>query len=370
MIPVSVYKSLGLERIFHKVAEGRRLDLDDGFRLFQCPDLVALGALAHRVRLRWHGRTTFYVVNQHINYSNICVNGCLFCAFRRRKGEPGSFELSVADVVEKVRERLHEPITEIHIVGGCHPELRLETFESMLAAIRKIRPEVHLKAFTAVEIAHFARLEGLTTRDVLLRLQAAGLEMLPGGGAEVFSPRVRRLLCPNKLDGDGWLRIMREAHELGIKSNATMLFGHKETLEERLEHLDALRRLQDETGGFVCFIPLPFQPGNTEVENAREPTGVDALKTIAVSRLMLDNIPHIKAYWVMLGVKLAQVALHFGADDLDGTVVEEKIGHMAGAESEDFLSRETLENLIREAGFDPVERNCFFETLPASARSC
>ncbi len=368
MVPVSVYKSLGLERIFSKVAAGERLDLEDGRRLFECRDPIAVGALAHRVRLRWHGRTTFYVVNQHINYSNICVNGCLFCAFRRRKGEPGAFELTVSDVVEKVRERLRDPITEIHIVGGCHPELRLSTFEAMLQAIRRVRPEVRIKAFTAVEIAHFAHLEGLTTREVLLRLRAAGLEMLPGGGAEVFSPRVRRLLCPNKLDGDGWLRVMREAHALGIKSNATMLFGHKETIEERLEHLDALRRLQDETGGFVCFIPLPFQSRNTEVEDARGPTGVDILKTIAVSRLMLDNIPHIKAYWVMLGVKLAQVALHFGADDLDGTVVEEKIGHMAGAESEDFLTRETLEALIREAGFDPVERNCFFEAANAASR--
>ncbi|WP_448381993.1 aminofutalosine synthase MqnE [Desulfosoma sp.] len=369
MLPGAVYKSLGLDRIYHKVSAGQRLDLEDGLRLFRCGDLVALGALAHQVRLRRHGRTTFYVVNQHINYSNVCVNGCLFCAFRRRKGEPGAFELTVSDVVAKVRERLQDPITEIHMVGGCHPELRLETFEAMLRAIRRIRPHVHLKAFTAVEIAHFAHLEGLSTREVLLRLQAAGLEMLPGGGAEVFSPRVRRLLCPNKLDGDGWLRVMREAHHLGIKSNATMLFGHKETLEERLEHLDALRRLQDETGGFVCFIPLPFQPRNTEVEGARGPSGVDILKTMAVSRLMLDNIPHIKAYWVMLGVKLAQVALHFGADDLDGTVVEEKIGHMAGADSDDFLTRETLENLIREAGFDPVERNCFFEPAQASAHA-
>lgn len=369
MLPISVYRSLGLEDVFHKVEAGERLDLEDGLRLFRCPDLGAVGALAHAVRCRLHGRTTYYVVNQHINYSNICVNRCLFCAFRRRKGEPGAFELSLSDVLGKVRERLGDPITEIHIVGGCHPELRLEMFEEMLRSIRRIRPSVRLKAFTAVEIAHFAHLEGLSTREVLMRLQAAGLDMLPGGGAEVFSPRVRALLCPQKLSGEGWLRVMREAHELGIKTNATLLFGHKESLEERLEHLDALRRLQDDTGGFVCFIPLPFQAKHSDVDDACGPTGVDELKTIAVSRLMLDNIPHIKAYWVMLGVKQAQVALHFGADDLDGTVVEEKIGHMAGAESEDCLTRDSLEDLIRQAGFDPVERNCFFETPSVTARA-
>ncbi|ROQ91056.1 aminofutalosine synthase MqnE [Desulfosoma caldarium] len=367
MLPTSVYRSLGLEDVLHKVMDGRRLSLDDGLRLFRCPDLGAVGALAHEVRCRLHGLTTYYVVNQHINYSNVCVNGCLFCAFRRRKGQPGAFELTVSEVAAKVRERLMEGITEVHLVGGCHPELRLETFEAMLRAIRQVRPTVHIKAFTAVEIAHFAHLEGLSVRDVLVRLKAAGLDMLPGGGAEIFSPRVRALLCPQKLSGEGWLQVMREAHQLGIKSNATMLFGHKETLEERLEHLDALRRLQDETGGFVCFIPLPFQAKHTEIRGAQGPTGVDELKTIAVSRLMLDNIPHIKAYWVMLGVKQAQVALYFGADDLDGTVVEEKIGHMAGADSDACLTRDTLEHLIAQAGLEPVERNCFFEQAAASA---
>lgn len=367
MLPISVYRSLGLEDVVHKVMDRRRLSLEDGLRLYQCPDLVAVGALAHEVRRRLHGLSTYYVINQHINYSNICVNGCLFCAFRRRKGEPGAFELTVSDVAAKVRERLSDGVSEVHIVGGCHPELRLETFETMIRAVRRVRPTVHIKAFTAVEIAHFARLEGLSTQDVLVRLKAAGVDMLPGGGAEVFSPRVRALLCPQKLSGEGWLQVMREAHGLGIRSNATMLFGHKETLKERLEHLDALRGLQDETQGFVCFIPLPFQAKHTEVPGALGPTGVDELKTIAVSRLMLDNIPHIKAYWVMLGVKQAQVALYFGADDLDGTVVEEKIGHMAGAESEACLTRQTLEHLIQQAGFEPVERNCFFEHAAASA---
>jgi len=216
-----------------------------------------------------------------------------------------------------------------------------------------------------VEIAHFAKLEGISTREVLLRLRAAGLDMLPGGGAEVFSPRIRSMLCPEKLSGSGWLDVAAEAHRLGIKTNATMLYGHLETPKERLEHLIALRERQDETHGFVCFIPLPFQPSNTKIEGVQPTTGVEDLKTIAVSRLMLDNIPHIKAYWVMLTVKLAQVALFFGADDFDGTVIEEKIGHMAGAESEQALTRSELERIIRGAGLEPVERNCFFQRLAA-----
>ncbi len=268
---------------------------------------------------------------------------------------------------EKIREKLDQPLTEIHIVGGCHPDLPFSYYEELLRAVKELRPSATIKAFTAVEIAHFARQLQCTTREVLVRLRAAGLEMLPGGGAEIFSPRVRRLLCPEKLSGEEWLRICAEAHELGIKTNATMLYGHVETPRERLEHLDALRRLQDQTGGVVCFIPLPFQPGNTQVEGVHPSTGVDDLKTIAISRLMLDNVPHIKAYWIMLTVKLAQVALHFGADDLDGTVIEEKIGHMAGAQSDQALTRTELERVIREAGFDPVERDCLFQPLAGAA---
>jgi len=363
MLDRHFYGAMGLEGVYDKVISGRRLDLEDGKRLFDCPNPLAVGALAHEVRSRLHGELAYYVLNQHINYSNICVNLCRFCAFGRNAGDPLAFELSLDAILAKVRDRLDEPITEVHIVGGCHPDLRLDYFERMLREIRKLRPQVHIKAFTAVEIAHFADKEGLSTREVLARLKDAGLEMLPGGGAEVFSGRIRELLCPRKLSGDGWLRVMREAHELGIQSNATMLFGHRETVEERLEHLDALRRLQDETGGFICFIPLPFQPHNTGIAGAQPTTGVDELKTIAVSRLMLDNIPHIKAYWVMLTVKIAQVALYFGADDLDGTVIEERIGHMAGAESDQALTRAELERLIREAGFRPVERDSFFQPV-------
>lgn len=365
MLDSNYYEKLGLAGINDKVARGERLSLEDGERLFACQDPLAVGSLAHTFRTRLHGATAYYVMNQHINYSNICVNGCRFCAFGRKKEDPKAFQLSLSDVLEKVRSRSRDPITEVHIVGGCNPDLPLSYYEDMLKKIKALRPEILLKAFTAVEIAHFARSEGITPREVLLRLQTAGLNMLPGGGAEVFSPRVRTLLCPEKLDGHGWLDIVRLAHGLGIKTNATMLFGHLETERERIEHLIALREAQDETQGFVCFIPLPFQPANTHIEGARSTTGIEDLKTIAISRLMLDNFPHIKAYWVMLTVKLAQVALYFGADDFDGTVIEEKIGHMAGAESEQGLTRNELERIIRDAGFDPVERNCFFERVAA-----
>ena len=357
------YQSLGLEDIAAKVRDGVRLSLEDGERLYRCPSPLAVGALAHQVRTRCHGNRTFYVLNRHINYSNICVNGCLFCAFSREAGAPGAFQLSLEDILGKLTEPEAAAITEVHIVGGCHPDLPLAYFETMLREIRRIRPRLVIKAFTAVEIQHFADREKTSVGAVLARLQAAGLELLPGGGAEVFSPRVRRLLCPNKLSGAGWLAVAREAHRMGIRSNATMLYGHLESHRERLEHLDALRCLQDETGGFLCFIPLPFQPDHTLIENARATTGVDDLKTIAVSRLMLDNIPHIKAYWVMLTVKVAQTALHFGADDLDGTVIEEKIGHMAGAESDQALTRSQLERLIRDAGFEPVERDSYFQPV-------
>ena len=365
MLNVQRFDKLGLGDICEKVLAGKRLALDDGERLFACPDVLAVGSLAHYVRTKLHGKAAYYVLNQHINYSNICVNGCRFCAFGRKKGEPKAFQLELADVLKKVGEREQDPITEVHIVGGCHPDLPFSYYETMLREIKALRPTILIKAFTAVEIAHFAKLEGISTREVLLRLRAAGLDMMPGGGAEVFSPRIRTMLCPEKLSGSGWLDVAREAHGLGIKTNATMLFGHLETPRERLEHLIALREAQDETGGFVCFIPLPFQPANTKVEGARPTTSVEDLKTIAVSRLMLDNIPHIKAYWVMLTVKLAQVALFFGADDFDGTVIEEKIGHMAGAESEQALTRPELERIIRDGGFEPVERNSYFQRMDA-----
>ncbi len=363
MFELEYYKKLGLEEIAHKVKAGERLTISEGERLFACPDLNAVGSLAHQARTKLHGNAAYYVVNRHINYSNICVNGCRFCAFSRKKGDPLSFELSEEEILDKIRSNGNN-LTEIHVVGGCHPDLPLSFFENLLRRIREIKPNAFIKAFTAIEIAHFAKNEGTSVEHVLARLKSAGLQMLPGGGAEVFSARVREALCPEKLDAKGWLDVMRQAHEMGIKTNATMLYGHIETVRERVEHMAALRELQDHTGGFVCFIPLTFQPANNGLSHLPPTTGVDDLKTIAVSRLMLDNIAHIKAYWVMLTVKLAQTALYFGADDFDGTVVEEKIGHMAGAESKQEMTREEIEWIIREAGLEPVERDSLFRRKP------
>ncbi|SFM90167.1 aminofutalosine synthase MqnE [Thermodesulforhabdus norvegica] len=351
------------ESIRKKIEQGDRLNRQDAEALFKWPDILDVGELAHLVRTGLHDDRAYYVVNRHINYSNICVNGCAFCAFGKRPGDPEAFELAVEDIIGKLNEPGSHAITEVHIVGGCHPELPFDYYEEIIRAVKSWRPDVIVKAFTAVEIAHIASREGKSVAWVLERLKDAGLDMLPGGGAEIFAPSVRARICPAKISGDEWLEVMRTAHRLGIKSNATMLFGHLESFHDRIDHLLKLRDLQDETGGFVCFIPLPFLAKKSPLRDIPGPTGVDILRTIAVSRLVLDNIPHIKAYWVMLTVKLAQLALFFGADDFDGTVIEEKIGHMAGAESEEALTREEIEYLITSAGFRPVERNSFFEPL-------
>ena len=356
------FANMGLADIRTKVENGERLSFEDGIRLFECPEPLAVGALAHRVRTRLHGDRTFYVVNQHVNYTNVCVNGCAFCAYQREEGQAGGFVLTKADVLAKIEAAALTP-REVHIVGGCHPKLGLDYFEDILGAIRERLPEVVLKCFTAVEIAHFARLEGTTTREVLTRLKAAGLDMLPGGGAEIFAPQVRERICPRKSTAEEWLAVHEEAHALGMKTNATMLFGHIETIGDRVDHLIRLRESQDRGGGYTCFIPLPFLTENSKLAIDKPLTGLEELRTIAVSRLMLDNIPHIKAYWVMLGVKLAQAALKFGADDFDGTVVEEKIGHEAGATSEQGLTRSELTEMIRGCGCTPVERDGFFNEV-------
>jgi len=367
MPEVQRFEALGLGAIARKVAAGERLSLTEGQQLFACPDVTAVGALAHLRRTALHGAKTFYVVNRHINYTNVCVNACAFCAYQREKGQEGGFELSIQDAVDRLTSAPLPP-REVHIVGGCHPDLRLAFFVDLLTSVQKALPEATLKCFTAVEIAHFARLEGLSTIEVLQTLKAAGLAMLPGGGAEIFAPEVRRRICPRKSDAEEWLRIHGEAHALGLATNATMLFGHLESIDDRLDHLDRLRTQQDKTGGFTCFIPLPFQTENNAIKIERPLTGVDELRTIAVSRLMLDNIPHLKAYWVMLTVKQAQVALFFGADDLDGTVVEEKIGHMAGATSEQGLTKAQLEAMIRGLGLVPVERDARFNPIGGDER--
>jgi aminodeoxyfutalosine synthase len=358
-----------LADIYDKVMTDRRLSREDGLRLFQSHDLLAIGFLANVVRERLHSQRTYWVYNQHINYSNVCINGCRFCAYSRQQGEEGGFLLTVDQVATKVRERLHEPITEIHVVGGCHPDLPFSYYLDLVREIKKMRPESVIKAFTAVEVAHLAHNERLSVSEVLRALKEAGVQALPGGGAEVFSNRVRQLLCPEKLNSDGWLQVAKEAHLMGMRSNATLLYGHVETAAERVDHMLALREAQDETGGFITFIPLAFQTANTGLSTVQPRTGFTDLKTIAVSRLLLDNFAHIKAYWIMLGVKMAQIALHFGADDLDGTVMEERIGHMAGARSAEALTPDELQGLIRAAGRQPVERDTFFRPVVRSTKS-
>jgi len=359
----AIIEAEGLTKIHKKVLEGERLTKEDGITLFNSSNLPVLGYLANIVRERLNGKETYYIYNQHINYSNICKNLCKFCAFGKKRTSSKAFEMSLEDIENEVKARLHEPITEIHVVGGCHPDLPYEFYLEMLRRIKGVRPGVHIQAFTCVEIAHIAEKGGRTIEKTLEDLVDAGLGSIPGGGAEVFSPRIRQRLCPKKLSGEKWLEVAKTAHGMGIKSNATMLYGHIETIEERLDHLIALRSAQDETRGFMCFIPLSFHPRNTALESIVPAGGVDDLKTIAVSRLILDNFPHIKAYWIMLGTKVAQVALSFGADDFDGTVLEEKITHMAGAETEKALSRDAIEHMIRAAGSIPVERDTLYKKL-------
>jgi aminodeoxyfutalosine synthase len=322
--------------LYEKVRTQERLAGEDGITLYRSRDLLGVGYLANQVRERRHGRRAYYIYNQHLNYSNVCVNGCQFCAFGKTADDPEAYTMTLDEILAKVQERLDEPISEIHIVGGLHPDLPFSYYLDMLRGIRDLRPEVHLQAFTAVEIAYLADLAGLSVADTLEALKDAGLGSLPGGGAEVFSPRIRSSLCPKKLSPEGWLEVAKTAHRLGLKTNATMLYGHLETVEERVEHLVRLREAQDETGGFVTFIPLAFHP---------------------------DNFPHIKAFWIMIGPKLAQLSLAFGADDIDGTVIEEKITHMAGAKTPMSLTRTQLLHLIQEAGCEPVERDTLYNVI-------
>ncbi|MDO8094013.1 MAG: aminofutalosine synthase MqnE, partial [Candidatus Brocadiales bacterium] len=352
-----------------KVERGERLGFEDGVRLFCLQDIHTIGHLANIVRERKNGNKVYYIINRHINYTNICKNRCKFCAFSRDKGEDGAYVMGVEEILEKASEvigsgaGLKPAPTEIHIVGGLHPELKFDYYVKMLGKLHQRYPEVHLQAFTAVEIAHLAEVSGMAVRDVLKELKVAGLGSLPGGGAEVFSPQIREQVCPEKLSGDGWLNVMRHAHELGLRSNATMLYGHIETAEDRVNHLLKLRELQDVTGGFMSFIPLAFHPKNTGLSNLSGTTAMLDLKTLAIGRLMLDNFDHVKAFWIMLGVKLAQVSLSFGVDDIDGTVVEERITHSAGADTPESLTINELVGLIKEAGREPVERDTLYRKV-------
>ncbi len=348
--------------IAEKVFAGERLTIDDGVRLYRTGDLLTLGYLADHVRRRWHGDKAYYVVNVHLNYSNVCFAGCPFCAFGKFPDEPDAFEFTVDEYLQRLGQMLWDRVTELHIVGGLHPDLPFDYYVELVRRIKEAFPQLHVKAFTAVEIQFFSEISGLSVREVLERLIAAGLGSLPGGGAEVLSDRLHHILFKRKASPQQWLYVHRVAHELGLKSNATLLYGHIETPEEKAQHFDLLRRLQDETGGFLCFVPLAYHPANTRL-GGRPTTGVMDLKEVAVARLMLDNFPHIKAYWISLDIKLGQVALTFGADDFDGTVVNEKIFHMAGAQSPMELTEAELRRLIEEAGFVPVRRTSLYEPI-------
>ena len=343
-----------------KVAQGERLSAADGVALFESPDLLRVGRLADRVRRDRVGDDAYFVVNRHINYTNICRNRCRFCAFSRAEGEPGAYALTVDEVLAKAREGVEQGVTEIHIVGGENPALPYGSIRAMVSGLREMTPTVHIKAFTASEIACFAEAEGSTAEYILRDLKAAGLDSMPGGGAEILRAEVREQVCPAKISGERWLEIHRLAHRIGLKTNATMLYGHVETSEDRVDHLLRLREAQDETGGFQAFIPLAFQPKNSALSHLPPTTGADDLKTLAVARLLLDNFLHIKAYWVMTGLKVAQVALHFGANDMDGTVVEEVISLMSDAGHGQAVAKSELVRVIRDAGRTPVERDALY----------
>jgi len=350
----------GLADVWAKVGDGGRVNQEETLRLLRSDDLLALGAMADYARRRSVGDDVYFIVNRHINHTNVCQNRCLFCAFSRDAGDPDAYTLSVDEVLEKARQSLTEDISEIHIVGGENPDLPYNYFLEMVRGLHELAPHVHLQAFTASEITYLAHLAGKSTGEVLAELKEAGLGSLPGGGAEVFSGRVRDLVCWNKISGERWLEVHREAHRVGLRSNATMLYGHVETLPELADHLLRLRDLQDETGGFNSFIPLAFQPANTGLADLPGTTGWDDLKMLAVGRIVLDNFKHIKAFWINIGVKLAQVSLAFGVNDLDGTVVEEKISHSAGVDTGQAIARDELVRLIRGAGRTPVERDTLY----------
>jgi aminodeoxyfutalosine synthase len=356
--------SLGLSEISAKLDAGERLGFDDGVRLFRCPDLHAVGWLANREREKRHGGLTYYNFNLRLEATNVCVASCLFCSFARlRPGDPQAYTMSLEQVFDKLRQRADQPLTEVHVVNGLHPDLPFEYYLDMLRGLKSIRPGIHLKCFTAVEIAFFADTYGMSDEAVLRGLMAAGLDSLPGGGAEIFAERVRRKICHDKADADRYLSIHRVAHRLGLRSNVTMLYGHIETVEERVDHMLRSRALQDETGGFQAFIPLAFHPDNNQMRKLPAPSASDTLRVHAVARLMLDNFSHVKAFWIATGVDVAQISLWYGVDDLDGTVQEERIYHMAGARTPEILTTLDIRRLIRAAGRLPVERDTLYNVV-------
>ncbi len=353
-----------LRDIYDKVVAGDRISEADALRLFESKDLNAVGAIADFVRERKVGNHASYIVNRYINYSNYCILSCQFCSFARKKRDADGFQLSVEEIVQKGREALKIPgITELHIVGGLHPSLPFSYYTDMLRALKNLDSRLQLKCFTAIEILHLAWLSKKTVEQTLIELREAGLASLTGGGAEIFRKEIRSEIAKGKESAEEYLDVHRTWHKLGERSTCTMLYGHLESLADRVDHLRQLRALQDETNGFVALIPLAYQPGDNDLPVANPPTGFDSLRTLAVSRIYLDNFPHLTAYWVGLGLKLAQVALSYGADDIHGTIIEEHIFHMAGATSPQLQTEADMIKSIREAGRTPVQRNSFYEPI-------
>jgi aminodeoxyfutalosine synthase len=352
-----------LQPIAEKVMARERLSFDDGVALYRSGDILAVGWLANAVRERMNGNVAYFNVNRHINPTNVCVAACRLCAFGRKKDTEGSYTMALEQAWEAAASGYTEAVTEFHIVGGLHPDLPLEYFMDLISGLKERFPQVHIKAFTMVEVAFLARRAKLSVAETLERMKAAGVDSLPGGGAEIFADRVRHIICDHKIDGGEWLETARLAHRAGLKSNATMLYGHIENDEDRVDHLLRLRALQDETHGFQTFIPLAFHPDNTALDHLPRTTGLLDIRQIAVSRLVLDNFPHIKAYWQMMSAKIAQISLRFGADDIDGTVIEEKIYHDAGATTPQGMRRQDLVRLITEAGREPIERDTLYRPV-------
>ena len=349
--------------IEEKVYLNKRITPEEAIELFYSNDIFRLGRMASYATEKKNKKNVYFIHNRHINPTNICVNRCKFCAFSKDKGENGAYQLTLGEILEKARSA-EKGVSEFHIVGGLHPDLPFEFYLEMLRALKKEFSHIHIQAFTAVEIDYFSRISALPHKETLLRLKEAGLGSLPGGGAEIFQANVRNAICEEKISGERWLEVMEAAHSIGLKSNATMLYGHIEGYEDRVAHMSSLRELQDRTGGFQAFIPLPFHPHNTRIKRRlKETTGMDDLKTLAISRIFLDNFDHIKTFWIMLGEKMAQVSLSFGVDDIDGTVVEEKITHAAGAKTSEELTKEEIINLIQKAGKVPVERDTLYNII-------
>ena len=357
-------RAAGLVEIDEKLQAGERLTFDDGVALFNAPDLLAVGSLANREREKRHEARTYFNYNLRLEPTNVCEASCLFCSFARlQPSDAAAYTMSHEQAWDKLRKRANQPITELHVVNGLNPNLPFDYYTELLRGFKRIRPGIHLKCFTAVEIAYFADLYKMTDEQVLRELIDAGLDSLPGGGAEIFAERVRKKICHDKCGADRYLDIHRIAHRLGLRTNVTMLYGHIETIEERVDHMMRARALQDETGGFQAFIPLAFHPDNNQMRKLPAPSAAETLRVHAVARLMCDNIPHIKAFWIATGVDVAQTALWFGVDDLDGTVQEEKIYHMAGSPTPEGMTTVQLTRLVRAAGREPLERDTLYNIV-------